>query len=55
MKPDHSKHHTKTMTLGDLIACLYGTCSRRKAKAVLRFAINQHLIVFQGRQRFRVG
>jgi hypothetical protein len=44
----------KTATFGDFIACIYGVCSRRKAKAIVRFAVNRHVIVFRTRQRFVV-
>jgi hypothetical protein len=47
--------HRKTMTFGDLISSTYVTCGRRKAEAIVRFAVNQHVIVFLGRQRFVVS
>ena len=50
MKSDYRK----TLTFGDLIACVYSRCSRRKAKALMRFAVNQHMVIFRGRQRFVV-
>jgi len=45
----------KPLTFGDLIACVYSTCSRRNAKALVRFAVNQHMVVFRGRQRFVIS
>jgi hypothetical protein len=51
MKSDH----TKTLTFGDLIAFAYRTCSRRTAKALVRFAVNKQVVVFRGRQRFVVS
>ena len=45
----------KTLTFGDLVAYVFSTCNQRNAKAVLRFAVNQHLIVFRGRQRFVIS
>jgi len=42
----------KSLTFGDLVASVYGACSRRKAKALVRFAVNARLILFRGRRRF---
>jgi hypothetical protein len=45
----------KPLTFGDLIACLYGTCSPGKARALVRLAVNRHVVVFRDRQRFVVS
>ena len=45
----------KTLTFGDLVAHVYSTCSQRKAKALVRFVVNRHVVVFRGRQRFVVS
>ena len=39
-------------TFGDFVADIYRTCSHRQAKALVRFAVNARLIVFQGPPRF---
>lgn len=45
----------KQMTFGDLIASVYTACSYRKARAIVRFAVNAHLVVFQGERRFVIS
>jgi len=50
MKSDHRR----TLTFGDLIVWVYSTCSRRKAQALVRFAVNRQVVVFRRRQRFVV-
>jgi hypothetical protein len=47
--------HRKPLTFGDLIAYVYSTCNRRNANALVRFAVNQHVVVFRRRQRFVVS
>ncbi len=47
--------HRKTLTFGELIAYVYSTCGRRDARILLRFAVNQRVVLFQGRQRFVVS
>jgi hypothetical protein len=47
--------HKKSLTFGDFVASVYGACSRRKAKAFVRFAVNARLIMFRGRRRFVIA
>ncbi len=47
--------HRITLTFGELIAYVYSTCGRRDARVLLRFAVNRHVVLFQGRQRFVVS
>jgi len=49
MKANHKK---KALTFGDLIATVYDTCGPRRARKIIRRAVNEHVIVFQGRQRY---
>ena len=42
----------RVLTFGEVVAASYRTWGARKAKAFLRLAVNAHLLVFRGRQRF---
>jgi len=48
-------NHKKILTFGDLITSVYSACNRRTAKALLRLAVNWHVVVFRGRQRFVIS
>jgi hypothetical protein len=41
----------RALTFGDLIPATYRAWGARRAKGLLRLAVNAHLLVFQGRQR----
>jgi hypothetical protein len=43
---------TKPLTFGEFVAGVYAGCHRRKAKAIVRIAVNTKQIVFQGRRFF---
>jgi hypothetical protein len=45
----------KRLTFGDLIASVYSACSPRKARAIVRFAVNAHVVVFRGERRFLIS
>jgi len=45
-------NHKKPLTFGELIAAVYSACSHRKAKALVRFAVNAHLVVFRGHKHY---
>jgi hypothetical protein len=45
----------KTLTFGDLIESVYDACSHRRAKAIVRFAVNTHVVVFRGRVRLVIS
>jgi hypothetical protein len=49
-----TKTHGKKMvlTLGGFIAAAYRSWGTRRAKGLVRLAVNAHLVVFRGRQRF---
>ena len=46
-------NHKKTLTFGDLIESVYSACSPRRARAIVRFAVNARIVVF-GTQRRRI-
>ena len=49
MKTNHKK---KALTFGDFIAAAYRAWGSRRARGLVRLALNAHLVVFRGRQRF---
>jgi hypothetical protein len=51
----NTNHQKKTLRFGDLIAAVYGACGNRRAKGILRLAVNTHLIEFPGPQRFVIS
>jgi hypothetical protein len=42
----------KSLTFGDLVAAAYRAWGAQRAKGLVRLAVNAHLVVFQGQQRF---
>ena len=48
-------NHKKRLTFGDLIESVYNACSHRRAKAIVRFAVNTHVVVFRGQRRFVIS
>ena len=38
----------KPFTFGDLIVAVYGDRNKRRARAILQFAVNAHLVAFPG-------
>jgi hypothetical protein len=49
MKPIGNK---KSLTFGDLVAASYRAWGAGRAKGLVRLAVNAHLVVFRGQQRF---
>jgi hypothetical protein len=45
MKTNHQK---KALTFGDLIAAVYGACGKRRARGIVRLAVNAHVVAFRG-------
>jgi len=45
----------KRLTFGDLIASVYTACSQRRARAIVRFAVNAQVVVFRGQRRFVIS
>ncbi len=48
-------NHKKTLTFGELIESVYGACSHRRARAIMRFAVNAQVVVFRGQRRFVIS
>lgn len=44
----------KVLTFGDFVAAVYDGCGQRKARNMVRQAVNEHLVVFRGKNRFQV-
>ena len=42
----------KSLTFGDLVAATYRAWGAKRAKGLVRLAVNAHLVVFRGQQRF---
>lgn len=42
------------VTFGDFIVAAYQACGARKARGVVRLAVNAQVVVFRGRQRFMI-
>jgi hypothetical protein len=47
MKTNHKK---KAWTLGNLIETVYGVCGNRRARGIVRLAIDAHIVVFREQQ-----
>jgi hypothetical protein len=45
----------RALTFGDFIVATYGAHGTREAKGLVRLAVNQHLVMFRGRQRFVIS
>jgi hypothetical protein len=45
----------KTLTVGDVVAGVYGAWGRRKAEGVVKLAITMHRIEFRATDRFVVS
>ena len=44
-----------TLRFGDFIAAAYRAWGKRRAKGLVWLAVNAHLVVFRGRQRFVIS
>jgi hypothetical protein len=45
----------KAMTFGDFISIADEVCGQRRAKAIVRNAVNEHLLQFRGKQTFLIS
>ena len=45
----------RVLMFGDFIVAAYGACGTRGAKGLIRLAVNEHLLMFRGRQRFVIS
>ncbi|HYV27645.1 MAG TPA: hypothetical protein VFA77_08945 [Candidatus Eisenbacteria bacterium] len=43
------------LTFGGFIAAVYRACGKRRARRIVRLAVNAHLIEFGGQQRFVIS
>jgi hypothetical protein len=44
--------NNKSLTFGDLVAATYRARGPRRARGLVRLAVNAQLVVFRGQQRF---
>jgi hypothetical protein len=49
-----TKHKNKTLTFAEFVANVYDSCGSRRAKEIVRFAVNAHWVEFRGKQRFLI-
>jgi hypothetical protein len=45
----------KKLTFGDLVVAIYSASSKRKARSLLRFAVNAHLVAFPESRQFVIS
>jgi hypothetical protein len=48
MKANHKK---KALTFGNLVETVYGICGNRRARGIIRLAIDAHVVVFREQRR----
>jgi hypothetical protein len=46
-----ANHKKKALTFGHLIETVYGVCGNRRARGIIRLAIDAHVVVFREQQR----
>jgi len=49
-----TKHMKKVLRFGDLIAAAYEAYGKRRARGIVRLAVNAHLVAFRGQQRVAI-
>jgi len=47
-----TNHKNKALTFGDFIMAVYRASGKRRARGIVRHAVNARLIEFRGQQRF---
>ena len=45
-----ANHKQKSLTLGSLIEIVYGICGNRRARGIIRLAVDAHVVVFRQKQ-----
>lgn len=45
----------KALTFGDFITVVYDTYGRRRARGIVRNAVNAHLVEFRGQHRYVIS
>jgi hypothetical protein len=48
MKANYKK---KALTFGDLVETVYNACGNRRARGIIRLAIDAHVVVFREQRR----
>jgi hypothetical protein len=48
-------NHKKALTFGDLIAAIYNACGKRRARGIVRLALNAHVVEFRGHRHFVIS
>jgi len=43
-------HKKRALTFGNLIETVYGVCGNRRARGIIRLAIDAHVVVFREQQ-----
>jgi hypothetical protein len=46
-----ANHRRKALTFGNLIETVYDACGNRRARGIIRLAIDAHVVVFRKQQR----
>jgi hypothetical protein len=44
-------YQRKALTFGNLIETVYGVCGNRRARGIIRLAVDAHVVVFREQQR----
>jgi hypothetical protein len=42
----------KALTFSDLIVAVYDACGQRRARGIVRLAVNAQVVMFRGQRRF---
>jgi hypothetical protein len=45
----------RALTFGELIAAVYAACDQRRAKDLVRLAVNVHVVAFRGDRRYLIS
>jgi hypothetical protein len=48
-------NHKKALKFGELIAAVYNVCGKRRARGIVRLAVNAHVVVFRGHRHFVIS
>ena len=50
-----TNHKKKALTFGNFIAAVYDACGQRRARAIVRLAVNAHVVAFRGHRHFVIS
>ena len=45
----------QAFTFGQLIAAVYNVCGKRRARGIVRLAVNAHVVAFRGHRHFLIS